>query len=49
MPGLFFFAELRASSFGIGVDRKYTVKWLFIKKKPLCIALKESTCIPRLL
>jgi hypothetical protein len=37
------------SSFGIAADRRHTLKWLFIKKKPPFYALKKSILIPKML
>jgi hypothetical protein len=35
--------------FGIAVDRKHTLKRLFLKKKPPFDELKKSMCIPKML
>jgi hypothetical protein len=37
------------SSFGIGVDRKHILKWLFLQGKATSLALEKSTCIPKML
>jgi len=37
------------SIFGIAVDRKHTLKWLFPQKKPPFTALQKSICIPKVL
>jgi hypothetical protein len=37
------------SIFGIGVDRKRTLKWIFPQEKATFTALKKSTCIPKML
>jgi hypothetical protein len=37
------------SIFGIGVERKHTLKWLSLEKKPPFSTLTKSTCIPKML
>jgi len=37
------------SSFGITVDRKHELKWLFLQEKPPCTPFLRTTQIPKLL
>jgi hypothetical protein len=37
------------SSFGIGVDRRHKLKWLFPQERGTSDELEMSTCIPKLL